>query len=127
MSEQLFMIPFCETPVIKQITYFSASQIVSGGVSFPNRLPAAMERAQSSAFFGSEAIIFILGLILCIIIKHAKNVHFTEAECKYITDLGSYTHSCYKPSTTDRAHYGIQIRHLQCIPGISHITNNCMQ
>ena len=48
------------------LTHFSASQIVSGGVSFPNRLPAAKERAQSSAFFGSEAITFILGLILCI-------------------------------------------------------------
>ena len=43
---------------------------MSGGVSFLNRFPAAKERAQSSAFFGSEAIIFILGLILC---KYSNN------------------------------------------------------
>ena len=50
-----------------QITdvYLSASQIVFGGVSFPRSFPAAKERAQSSAFFGSAAIILIFGLILC--------------------------------------------------------------
>lgn len=46
-------------------SYFSASQIVFGGVSFARRFPAAQERAKSSAFFGSATIILILGLILC--------------------------------------------------------------
>ena len=66
------------------ITYLSASQIVLGCVSYPTRFPATRERLQSSAFFGSDAIIFILGLILC-----KKNVdgsiilYFIEDESKY--------------------------------------------
>ena len=120
----------------QEVDHLRASATVVGGDSLTILLPAAKDRAISSAFFGSAATTFIAGLMLCEETDREREretdrqtegkpsnhqkcfnsvpmVHWQYNLCIYIdhggVNLGSHTDTSQHSANTDTPHYHIQI------------------
>ena len=112
---------FCAKKLVlwgsQEVDHLRASATVVGGDSLTILLPAAKDRAISSAFFGSAATTFMTGLMLC---EETDSVtlpmvhwQYTIISSLYVgiggVNLGSHTDASQHSANTDTPHYHIQI------------------
>ena len=73
ISNQINWVLLCKDMIL--LSYFRLSQMVSGHVSFGMILPAANDLAQSSAFLGSAANIFMPGRKACQEMQRSSHIY----------------------------------------------------